>query len=110
MSNSERFTAVVARLSDTIEGRKGVDTSTSYTAQLLGDLDRAAKKLGEEAVEAVIAAAQGNRESLTAESADLIYHWLVVLSASGVSLDEVAERLEAREGTSGLAEKAGRSK
>jgi len=103
-----RFTDVVGRLADTIESRRGGDTSTSYTAQLLGDLDRAAKKMGEEAVETVIAAAQGDREALTAESADLIYHWLVVIAAAGVSLEEVAERLEAREGTSGLAEKAAR--
>ena len=49
-----------------------------------------------------------DRDGLISESADLMYHWLVVLAAAGVSLDEVAERLEAREGTSGLAEKAGR--
>jgi phosphoribosyl-ATP pyrophosphohydrolase len=61
-------------------------------------------------VEAVIAAAQGDREALAAESADLIYHWLVALAAAGVSLDEVAAKLEAREGTSGLAEKASRPK
>ena len=103
-----RFAKVIDRLAATIESRKGGDTSTSYTAQLLGDLDRAAKKLGEEAVEVVIAAAQGDREAVTAESADLIYHWLVVIAAAGVSLEEVAERLEAREGTSGLTEKAGR--
>lgn len=104
----QRFTDVFGRLAAVIESRKAGDTSTSYTAQLLADLDRAAKKLGEEAVETVIAAAQGDRDGLTAESADLIYHWLVVLAAAGVSLDEVAERLEAREGTSGLAEKASR--
>ena len=103
-----RFAQVVDRLAATIETRRGSDASASYTAQLLADLDRAAKKMGEEAVEAVIAAAQGDREGLTHESADLIYHWLVVLAASGVSLDEVAERLEAREGTSGLTEKAAR--
>ena len=107
---NQRFSAVFGRLAATIESRKGADTSTSYTAQLLGDLDRAAKKLGEEAVETVIAAAQGDREALTAESADLIYHWLVLIAAAGVSLDEVAERLEAREGTSGLAEKAARKR
>lgn len=104
----QRFAEVLGRLTATIESRKGADGSTSYTAQLLSNLDRAAKKLGEEAVEAVIAAAQGDRDALTAESADLVYHWLVVLAAAGVSLDEVAERLEAREGTSGLVEKAGR--
>jgi phosphoribosyl-ATP pyrophosphohydrolase len=104
----QRFAEVIGRLAATIESRRGADASKSYTAQLLSDLDRAAKKLGEEAVETVIAAAQGDREALTAESADLVYHWLVVLAAAGVSLDEVAERLEAREGTSGLAEKAAR--
>jgi phosphoribosyl-ATP pyrophosphohydrolase len=103
-----RFTDVIQRLAATIESRRGGDTSASYTAQLLADLDRAAKKMGEEAVETVIAAAQGDRNALTHESADLMYHWLVVLAAAGVSLDEVAERLEAREGTSGLAEKAAR--
>jgi len=104
----QRFAEVIARLAATIESRRGGDVARSYTAQLLADLDRAAKKLGEEAVETVIAAAQGDRDALTAESADLVYHWLVVLAAAGVSLDEVAERLEAREGTSGLAEKAAR--
>jgi phosphoribosyl-ATP pyrophosphohydrolase len=103
-----RFTTVIGRLAETIESRRGRDASTSYTAQLLGDLDRAAKKMGEEAVETVIAAAQGDRDALTHESADLIYHWLVVIAAAGVSLDEVAAILEAREGTSGLTEKAAR--
>ena len=105
---SPRFADVVTRLAATIASRKGADRSTSYTAQLLDDLNRAAKKLGEEAVETVIAAAQGDREALTAESADLIYHWLVVIEAAGVSLDEVAAKLEAREGVSGVTEKAGR--
>jgi phosphoribosyl-ATP pyrophosphohydrolase len=105
-----RFAEVLGRLAATIESRKGADAASSYTAQLLADPARAAKKLGEEAVEAVIAAAQGDREALAAESADLIYHWLVALAAAGVSLDEVAAKLEAREGTSGLAEKAGRPK
>lgn len=105
---NSRFADVVERLAATIEARRDGDTSTSYTAQLLSDLERASKKFGEEAVEAVIAAARGDREGLIAESADLVYHWLVVLAASGVSLDEVAERLAAREGTSGLAEKAAR--
>jgi phosphoribosyl-ATP pyrophosphohydrolase len=103
-----RFTEVIGRLAATIESRRGGDASKSYTAQLLADIDRAAKKMGEEAVEAVIAAAQGDRDALTAESADLMYHWLVLIAAAGVSLDEVAAKLEAREGTSGLAEKAAR--
>jgi phosphoribosyl-ATP pyrophosphohydrolase len=103
-----RFTDVIDRLAATIESRRDGDTSKSYTAQLLSDIDRAAKKMGEEAVETVIAAAQGDRDALTAESADLLYHWLVVIAAAGVSLEEVAEKLEQREGVSGLAEKSAR--
>ena len=104
-----RFSDTLERLAATIEARKGADPSTSYTAKLLSEgVERAAKKLGEEAVETVIAAVQGDADALAAESADLIYHWLVVLARAGVSLDAVAERLEAREGVSGIAEKAGR--
>lgn len=105
-----RFADVLARLSATVESRKGGDPATSYTARLLADPALAAKKLGEEAIEAVIAATRGDTPALAAESADLIYHWLVVLAAAGVSLDDVAAKLEAREGTSGLVEKAGRPK
>jgi phosphoribosyl-ATP pyrophosphohydrolase len=103
-----RFSDILERLAAVIEARKGADPSSSYTAQLLADPARAAKKLGEEAVETVIAAAQGDKAALAAESADLIYHWLAMLAAAGVTLDEVAARLEAREGTSGLTEKAAR--
>jgi phosphoribosyl-ATP pyrophosphohydrolase len=103
-----RLAAVIERLAATVAARKGADPGQSYTAQLLADPARAAKKLGEEAVETVIAAVQADPEALAAESADLIYHWLVLLAASSVELDAVAEKLEAREGTSGLAEKAGR--
>ena len=104
-----RFADTLERLAATIEARKGADPASSYTAKLLSDgVERAAKKFGEEAVEAVIAAAQGDQDGLAAESADLIYHWLVLLARAGVSLDEVAAKLEAREGTSGLAEKASR--
>ena len=100
---------VLDRLYLVIDSRKGADPETSYTARLFSrGRQQIAKKLGEEAVETVIAAAQGDRDALTAESADLIYHWLVLIAAAGVSLDEVAERLEAREGVSGLAEKAAR--
>jgi phosphoribosyl-ATP pyrophosphohydrolase len=105
-----RFADALGRLAAVIESRKGGDPSASYTAKLLADPALAAKKLGEESVETVIAAAQADRDALAAESADLIYHWLVVLAAAGVSLDDVAAKLEAREGTSGLAEKAGRPK
>jgi phosphoribosyl-ATP pyrophosphohydrolase len=105
-----RFAEVLARLAAVIDSRKGADPAASYTARLLADPSLAAKKLGEEAVETVIAATQGDRAALAAESADLVYHWLVVLAAAGVSLDEVAAKLEAREGTSGLDEKAARKR
>ena len=104
-----RLAEVLGRLSAVVESRKGGDPTASYTARLLAEPALAAKKLGEEAIETVIAAVQADKDALAAESADLLYHWLVVLAASGVSLDEVAAKLEAREGVSGHAEKAGRS-
>ncbi|MDO8410856.1 MAG: phosphoribosyl-ATP diphosphatase [Phenylobacterium sp.] len=103
-----RLAQVLTRLSAVIESRKGGDPAASYTARLLSDPSLAAKKLGEEAVETVIAAVQDDADALAAESADLLYHWLVVLAAAGVPLDKVAAKLEAREGVSGHAEKAGR--
>lgn len=106
-----RFSDVLDRLSATIEARRGADPGESYTAKLLSEgIDRSAKKFGEEAVETVIAAIQGDRDGLAAESADLVYHWLVLLARAGVSLDEVAAWLESREGRSGLEEKAWRNR
>ena len=103
------FSDVLTRLAATIQARKGADPSSSWTAKLLaGGAPLAGKKLAEEAVETVIAAVQGDTDAVAAESADLIYHWLVLLAASGVSLDAVAAKLAAREGTSGIDEKAGR--
>ena len=105
----DRLAAIMTRLEATIASRKGAAPSTSYTAKLLSEGPaRAAKKLGEEAAETIIAAAQNDPEALAAESADLIYHWLVLLAASGVSTDAVAAKLEMREGRSGLEEKASR--
>jgi phosphoribosyl-ATP pyrophosphohydrolase len=103
-----RFADVLARLAATIEARRGADPAASWSARLIADPHLAAKKLAEEAVEAALAAAQGDKTALTAESADLVYHWLALLAAMGVSLDEVAAVLEAREGTSGVEEKARR--
>lgn len=103
-----RLADVLDRLAAVIEARKGADPAASWTARLLAEPSLAAKKLGEEAVEAVIAAARGDRDHLAAESADVLYHLLALLAASDVSLDEVAARLEAREGRSGVEEKAGR--
>jgi len=69
-----------------------------------------ARKFGEEAIETVVAAIEGEPDAVASESADVIYHWLVLLTAAGVSLDDVAAKLEMREGRSGIAEKASRAK
>ena len=91
--------------------RAGAPAAESYTARLLANGPaRAAKKLGEEAVEAAIAAVQGDRAGLTAEAADVLYHLLVVLEGAGIPLSEVMGELERRTAQSGLAEKAARSK
>ena len=83
----------------------------SWTAKLFArGIDKAAQKLGEEAVETVIAAVKGDRQGIVSESADLIYHWLVVLGLSGVPLSDVLRELESRTGRSGIAEKASRPK
>ena len=104
-----RFADILERLAAVIETRKGADPASSYTAKLLaGGPALAAKKMGEEAIETALAAALNDPDAVAAESADLIYHWLVLLTASGVSLDAVAARLEAREGRSGIEEKASR--
>ena len=83
----------------------------SYTAKLLQDgLDRCARKFGEEAVEAIVAAVSRDKAGLTAEAADVLYHLLVLLRAADVSLDTVMAELESRTAQSGLAEKASRPK
>lgn len=83
----------------------------SWTAKLFArGIDKAAQKLGEEAVETVIAAMRNDKDGLVSESADLIYHWLVVLAISGVPLSSVLAELERRTARSGVAEKASRPK
>jgi phosphoribosyl-ATP pyrophosphohydrolase len=82
----------------------------SYTAKLVGEgVERCAKKFGEEAVEAALAAVSGNARALTEEAADVLYHLLVMLEAGGVSLDQVMAELQRRTSQSGLAEKASRA-
>ena len=104
------FSETLDRLAATLAARKGADPASSWTAKLLSEgPERCAKKFGEEAVETVIAAVSGDADATAAESADLIFHWLVLLAATGVSLDAVAARLQAREGRSGIEEKASRS-
>lgn len=104
------MTDALQRLTATIRARRGGDAETSYVARLLaGDRDRIAQKLGEEAVEAVIAAARGDAHALVGEAADLVFHLAVLLESMGVSFDDVLTELDRREGVSGLAEKASRS-
>ena len=92
-----------------IAERAAAPETESYTAKLIGGGPaKAAKKLGEEAVEAVIAAVQGDRENLTAEAADVLYHLLVVLQGADIPLSDVMAELERRTAQSGLAEKAAR--
>ena len=97
------------RLAAVILARKGADPDTSWTAKLLAKgPEKCAEKFGEEAIEAIIEAVKGDREKLTAEAADVLYHLLVMLAARDVTLDAVLAVLAAREGTSGVAEKAAR--
>ena len=93
----------------TIASRKGADPSTSYTAKLLAaGGEKCAKKFGEEATEAVIAAIQKDKTELAKESADVLYHLAVLWAASGLTPDDVYAVLKSREGQSGLDEKASR--
>ena len=92
-----------------ITERAAAPEAESYTAKLIGGGPaKAAKKLGEEAVEAAIAAVQGDRQNLTAEAADVLYHLLVVLQGANIPLSDVMAELERRTAQSGLAEKAAR--
>ncbi|MBX3445612.1 MAG: phosphoribosyl-ATP diphosphatase [Parvibaculum sp.] len=98
------------RLFEVIAARKGADAASSYTAKLLAKgVPACAQKLGEEAVETVIAAASGDRKGAVSESADLLYHWLVLLAALDLDPADVYAELERREGRSGLDEKAARA-
>ncbi len=98
------------RLAETINARKTADPDTSWTAKLLSQgPEKAAEKFGEEAVEAVIEAVRGDTDRLTAEAADVLYHLMVMLAARDITLQDVLDELERREGTSGLTEKASRS-
>lgn len=104
------MTFTLHTLETLVRARASAPPTESYTAKLLRDgPEKAAKKLGEEAIEAVIAAVQGNRSELTAEAADVLYHLLVVLHGGGIALDEVYAELERRMVQSGLAEKASRA-
>ena len=101
--------STIHELAATIEARAASGGDASYTRKLLDKgAEHCAKKLGEEAVETVIAAIENDREHLVAESADLIYHLLVLLKSRGVRLEEVEAALARRTSMSGLEEKASR--
>jgi phosphoribosyl-ATP pyrophosphohydrolase len=101
---------ILGRLVATIRQRRSETADRSYTRQLLdGGPKRCARKLGEEAVETVIAAVSEDDAALTGEAADLIYHLLVLLESRDIALSDVLAVLAGRMGTSGLAEKASRT-
>jgi phosphoribosyl-ATP pyrophosphohydrolase len=97
------------RLYDVIDSRKGADPTTSYTARLFSrGREQIAKKLGEEAVEALIEGIRGDKPKLVSESADMLYHLLTLWASIGVKPVDVWAELDKREGLSGIAEKAAR--
>ncbi len=101
----------LADLARIVESRAAASAEKSYTKSLLEEgMQRCAKKFGEEAVEAVIAGMQGDRENLRNEAADVLYHLLVVLQSGGVPLQDVMDELQRRTSQSGHEEKAARPK
>lgn len=109
MVDASHDARVLDWLFNVIESRRGADPDSSYTAQLLSkEPSEAAQKLGEEAVETVIAALSEDDAALASESADLLYHLLVLWAARGLDPAQVWAELAAREGTSGLTEKTSR--
>jgi phosphoribosyl-ATP pyrophosphohydrolase len=103
--------AVLDRLWAVVMSRRDADPAISHSARLLSrGTAKVAQKFGEEAVECLIEAVAGDRDALVAESADVLYHLLVVWVSAGVSPDEVWAELKRREGVSGIVEKAARTK
>jgi phosphoribosyl-ATP pyrophosphohydrolase len=99
------------QLQQLIQSKKDSDPSLSYTAKLFSQgIEEIQKKFGEESIELIIASNQNNRNNIINETADVLYHLLVLLSEKSISLKEVVEELERRSSMSGLEEKANRSK
>ena len=106
----EQLGSALDRLWQVIQSRRGADPQTSYTARLFSrGRAKIAQKLGEEAVETVIEGVGDNPAALVGESADLLYHLLVLWAATGISPADVAAELTRREGVSGIAEKRARA-
>ena len=107
---AESQAAVLDRLFAVITARRTADITRSHSARLLSrGMSKVAQKFGEEAVECLIEAVGGNKDALVAESADVLYHLLVMWVAAGVQPDQVWAELTRREGVSGIAEKAARA-
>ncbi len=101
--------SVLTDLAATIAAREDADPDSSWTARLLAKgPEKCAEKFGEEAIEAIVEAVRGDRDALTREAADVLFHLLVMLQARDVALDDVLAELARRQGTSGIAEKASR--
>ena len=99
----------LSRLEETIQKRRVADPASSYVASLFAKgRAKIAQKLGEEAVETVIAAMAGDKDEVTKEAADLVFHLGVLLADMGLSFEDVLSELDRREGQSGLVEKAAR--
>jgi phosphoribosyl-ATP pyrophosphohydrolase len=100
---------ILERLYRIVEERRNGDPERSYIAKRFTQgREKIVQKFGEEAVETVIAAIAEDRQGIVNESADFLFHWLMLLVEAGVSVDEIMAELEKREGTSGLDEKAAR--
>jgi len=109
-SNSCEKDDILKALYQVILERKGASPETSYTASLMAKgIDRILKKVGEESAELIIAGKGGVREEIVYETADLLYHALVLLGFQGIPVDEVYDELRRRFGMSGIAEKKSRS-
>ena len=103
--------AVLDRLFAVVQSRRDADLAISHSARLLArGPAKVAQKFGEEAVECLIEAVAGNRDAMVGESADVLYHLIVLWVAAGVSPEEVWAELKRREGISGIAEKAARAR
>ncbi len=102
---------ILDNIFETIEARKNADADTSYVASLFAKgTNKIAEKVSEETTEAIIEAVQGNKENLTQESADLLFHLMVLWSDAGLKPDDVFEVLKQRQGMSGIEEKNNRKK
>ena len=102
---------ILHRLSETLASRRHADPETSYTAKLFAKgPDSFLKKIGEESAELIMAAKDGKRMSIVYESADLLFHMMVLLAFYGIGIEDVLQELRRREGVSGVEEKNSRTK